>query len=83
MTCCTARQEQRLFPSVTSSARTLLRSMQRVLSALSSGVQAVKDDNDFIFNGTRYVIMLGVRQQLKDIAQTNDLVYGELVMSHR
>ena len=55
--------------------------MQRVLSTLSSGVQAVKDDNGFIFNGTRYVIMLGVRQQLKDIAKANDMVYGELVVS--
>ena len=55
--------------------------MQRVLSTLSSGVQAVKDDNGFVFNGTRYVIMLGVRQQLKNIAKANDMVYGELVVS--
>ncbi|KAK7108960.1 hypothetical protein V1264_013091 [Littorina saxatilis] len=73
------RLERRLFPSVTSSTRELLRSMQRVLSTLSGGLGGVKADNDFVFNGTRYIIMMGVREQLTEIAKANDMVYDTVL----
>ena len=59
----------------------MLRSMERVVSTLSNGLQAVRADNAFVFNGTRYTIMMGVRQQLQVIAKANDMVYGRPVVS--
>ncbi|XP_076467896.1 uncharacterized protein LOC143298800 isoform X2 [Babylonia areolata] len=73
------RLESRLSPGIRSHSHALLRSMQHVLEALSGGVRAVKNGNDFVFNGTRYTIMMGVRKQLQEIAKANDMVYDTIL----
>jgi hypothetical protein len=73
-------QEQRISPSLGMGTQRLVTSVRHVLDVLVQGLKEVKGDNAFIFNGTRYVIMQGVREQLQDIAKANDMVYGRSMM---
>lgn len=73
------RLEQAQYPRLTEAADRLVKSMNRVAGVLSNGMQVVHQDYDFVFNGTRYIIMLGVREELQKIAKANDMVYNTVL----
>ncbi|XP_067657344.1 uncharacterized protein [Haliotis asinina] len=69
------RLERRLHPSVGSSSHRLVSSIDRVIMALKSNIHQMHDTYDFAFNHTRYTMMMGVRHELQNIAEANDMVY--------
>nr|KAG5714284.1 hypothetical protein BaRGS_018501 [Batillaria attramentaria] len=56
-----------------------IQSVNRVVGVLNNGLQFVHQENEFVFNGTRYTIMMGVREQLMAIAKANDMVYDTVL----
>ncbi|XP_041368886.1 laminin subunit alpha-2-like isoform X2 [Gigantopelta aegis] len=76
------RLERRLHPSIRASARDLLNSMDRVLRAMNQHLQKLHSSYDFVFNSTRYVMMMGAREGLHQIAKANHEILDVVLDTH-
>ncbi|XP_050399106.1 laminin subunit alpha [Patella vulgata] len=72
-------EDQKLYNRLEVPVKSLLNSMDLVLDATVTRSKEVKSSNDFIYNSTRYTLMMGVRDLLQNIIKYNDEVYGAVV----
>ncbi|KAK6185863.1 hypothetical protein SNE40_008006 [Patella caerulea] len=72
-------EDQKLYNRLEVPVKSLLNSMDLVLDATATRSTEVKSLNNFIYNSTRYTLMMGVRDLLQNIIKYNDEVYGAVV----
>ncbi|KAL3863212.1 hypothetical protein ACJMK2_004977 [Sinanodonta woodiana] len=75
------RLEQRLHPDIRISIQDVMKSMQIIFQAVQRQLGLVENDYKYIFNSTRYNLMMDVRKKLTQISVENDRVYDVVLMT--
>ncbi|KAK3606045.1 hypothetical protein CHS0354_006390 [Potamilus streckersoni] len=75
------RLEQRLRPDVRILIQDVMKSMQTIFRDVQYQLGLVENDYKYIFNSTRYDLMLDIRNKLTLISVENDRVYDVVLMT--